>query len=203
MDNGKTGAAEFMSLMFADSISSAGTYEPVSKFSYPNKETGATHSENILNTDSIWVKKKKKIRIEDEPYAKNPETGEQDYETLLNAVSSDLNLNGMVMNDHNRGVVMCYRFRTRGTEPGNWYIPSPSQLYRTGLNIDTINKARKKAGYEPLPVTYNSDTIFYMTGREMSHNRYACVVIMGNVCQATECDKTLKSILIPFLSVTD
>lgn len=68
----------------------------------------------------------------------------------------------------------CDRYSTPGTKPGDWYLPSPGELYQIYANKTAINEKRKTikgSGF--------SEDLSYWSSREYSSN-YEYIVELDN-----------------------
>ena len=126
---------------------------------------------------------------------------------------------------------MCtYRFHTKGTKQGNWYIPSPSELYylfgakklfkdlsdNLPTDMQDAPFTTKSNGSVMVDVHKAIDFIlktklhlpplqdcYYMTSRESDKNNYVASTMNKGVARVIEKDERNLSAVLPFIYVND
>lgn len=138
--------------------------------------------------------------VKDEDFALYFMTGVDNYLKMMEFVSKKTSIGKNSQADiHNGAAVLSYKYKTRGTKIGDWYIPSASELYRLCQNWNAIEEARKKCGVESL---YNVSQIL-MTSGEYNESQYIsfALTIDRSKSQGYVYNKSKLSPCITFLQI--
>ena len=180
----------------------------------------------------------------DEDHRKVHVSGESDFRKMLAYMNKSyekrnrdksLYFSNHITRDNEKGILqgaLCtYRFHTKGTKQGNWYIPSPSELYyifgehklfrNLSENIPTDMQdapfTTKINNSNMIDVHMTIDFILknklhlrplegkyvYMTSRETDKNNYVCISTYKGLACVTEKNERTLSIVLPFIYVND
>ena len=172
-------------------------------------------------------------------------SGESDFRKMLEYMNKSyakrngdksLYFSNHINRDNEKGILqgaLCtYRFHTKGTKQGNWYIPSPSELYYLFGEHKLFNNLSDNipTDMQDAPFTVkinNSDMVdvhkaidfilknklhlrplqgnyVYMTSRESDKNNY---VGISSTCKGIACvlekNEKFMTIVLPFIYVND
>ena len=180
----------------------------------------------------------------DEDYRKVHVSGESDYRKMLEYMNKSyakrngdksVYFSNHINRENEKGILqgaLCtYRFHTKGTKQGNWYIPSPSELYYLfgekkpfrdlSENIPTdmqdapfavkinnsdmvdVHKAIDFILKNKLHLPPLERKYYYMSSRESDKNNYIAVSSQTATASAAEKNEWSAAIVLPFIYVND
>ena len=180
----------------------------------------------------------------DEDYRQVHVSGENDFRKMLEYMNKmytkrkgdkSVYFSNHITRENQKGILqgaLCtYRFHTKGTKQGNWYIPSPSELYylfgenklfnNLSDNIPTdmqdapfavkINNSKMVNVHQAINFILKNklhlrplqEDYYYMTSREFDKNKYVSISMYKGTASALKKSEYGMSVVLPFIYVND
>lgn len=201
----KSKCVQFVALNYLDlSNQHHGSKKCHSQFYYPCLEyCGAVEQSNVLYKQMrilVDYDKWSNTPLEDEDYVKSFVCGADNYLKMMNKVNSQIKIDRNTSGDMKHGAaILSYKYFTKGTNMGDWYIPSVSELYRVCQNWTVIEQARYECGAESLMNICQS----FMTSNEYNKDQYLsfCLTKDKTKSQAVVTNKNTMNPVILFLQI--